>query len=37
MVKFMGFGYDIVTNQDSNYMWEGWAPQKGIKIIEELK
>ena len=37
MVKFMGFGYDIVNNQDSNYVWEGWAPQKGIKIIEELK
>lgn len=37
MVRFMGSGYDIVTDTDANYVWDGWAPQKGIKIIEELK
>lgn len=37
MVKIMGSGYDMVTNQDAPTVWDGWVPQKGIKIIQELK
>lgn len=37
MVKITGRGYDIVTNQPTLDIWEGWLPQKGIKLIKELK
>lgn len=37
MVKIIGSGYDIKTNLDANTVWEGWVPQKGIKLIQELK
>ena len=37
MVKITGRGYDITTNQPTLDMWEGWLPQKGIKLIKELK
>ena len=37
MVRICGCGYDIVTDTDTLYIWEGWVPQKGIKLIRELK
>lgn len=37
MVKFLGSGYDIMTETDASTVWEGWVPQKGIKILEEYK
>lgn len=37
MVKFLGSGYDIMNEQDSTTVWEGWVPQKGIKILETYK
>jgi len=36
MVRFIGCVYDPVTKQSTNEMWEGWVPQKGIKLIAEL-
>lgn len=37
MVCILGCGYDDTTMQDTNDLWEGWIPQAGIKIIQELK
>lgn len=37
MVRICGCGYDITTDTDTLDIWEGWVPQKGIKLIKELK
>lgn len=37
MVCILGCGYDNITMRDTNDLWEGWVPQAGIKIIQELK
>ena len=37
MVRICGCGYDPVTDTDTFDIWEGWVPQKGIKLIRELK
>ena len=37
MVKITGRGYDVTTSQPTMDMWEGLLPQKGIKLIKELK
>lgn len=37
MLKFLGSGYDIMNDQDTTTVWEGWVPQKGIKILETYK
>lgn len=36
MVKFNGVGYDPIKKLDTTYVWEGWVPQKGIKLLQEL-
>lgn len=36
MVKITGCGYDLLNDQDTNDMWDGWVPQSGIQIIKEL-
>ena len=36
MVRIMGCGYNITTKTDMNTMWEGWVPQKGMKLIQQL-
>ena len=37
MVRIFGSGYDIINDTDDLNVWDGWVPQKGIKIIEEYK
>ena len=37
MICILGCGYDAEKMQDTNDLWEGWVPQAGIKIIQELK
>lgn len=37
MLKFLGSGYDIMNDQDTTTVWEGWVPQKGVKILETYK
>lgn len=36
MIKLNTVGYDYVNKQDTNDVWEGWLPRKGIKILEVL-
>lgn len=36
MIRIIGCGYDISTNTDMNKVWEGWVPQKGMKLIQQL-
>ena len=37
MICILGCGYDAVNYKDTNDLWEGWIPQEGIKILQELK
>ena len=37
MICILGYGINPVTGQDTNELWEGWVPQSGIKILQELK
>ena len=37
MVCILGCGFDPLHQQDTNDLWEGWVPQAGIKILQELK
>ena len=37
MIFIFGCGYDASTQQDTMDLWEGWVPQTGIKILQELK
>ena len=37
MIKITGCGYDLPTNTDFIDVWEGWIPQDGIKLHNELK
>ena len=37
MVGILGCGVNPVTGQDTNDLWEGWVPQAGIKLLQELK
>ena len=37
MICILGYGFDPVTMRDTNDLWEGWVPQQGIKLIQELK
>ena len=37
MVKIVGCGYDPMTNTDFIDVWEGWVPQEGITLHNELK
>lgn len=36
MIKITGCGYDINTRSRTNDVWEGWVPQKGLKLIQEV-
>ena len=36
MIRITGCGYDYENNMDTNDVWEGWVPQQGIKLIQEL-
>lgn len=37
MICILGCGVHPVTGQDTSDLWEGWVPQAGIKLIQELK
>lgn len=37
MICILGYGFDPVTMRDTNDLWEGWVPQQGIKLIQELR
>ena len=37
MVRITGCGVDTATGLSNGDVWEGWIPQQGIKIINELK
>ena len=37
MICILGYGLDPVTGQDTSDLWEGWVPQAGIKLLQELK
>ena len=37
MVRIKGYGYDPLTQTSTNDFWEGWVPQKGIKLISKLE
>lgn len=36
MIRIVGCGYDIITRTDMNTVWEGWVPQKGMKLLQQL-
>lgn len=36
MIKITGCGYDIKTRTRTNDVWEGWVPQRGLKLIQEV-
>ena len=36
MIRITGRGYDIITKSDMNTVWEGWVPQKSMKLIQQL-
>lgn len=36
MINFESLGYDFKSKSIINEVWNGWLPQKGIKIIESL-
>ena len=37
MICILGCGFDHVHQVDTNDLWEGWVPQDGIKLLQELK
>lgn len=37
MICILGYGLNPVTGQDTADLWEGWVPQSGIKLLQELK
>lgn len=37
MICILGYGYNMETSQDTSDLWEGWVPQSGIKLLQELK
>ena len=37
MICILGCGYDALNQRDTADLWEGWVPQNGIKLIQELK
>ena len=36
MVQVASVGYDMKNHLDTNDMWDGWLPEKSIKILEEI-
>ena len=36
MIKVTALGYDLKNNVNTGNVWEGWLPEKSIKIIEQL-
>jgi len=36
MIKVNAIGYDLKSNRDIPESWEGWLPEKSIKVIERL-
>lgn len=36
MIKINSVGYDMKNNIDTNDLWEGWVPLKGIKVLKEI-
>lgn len=36
MICILGYGINPVTGQDTSDLWEGWVPQEGIKLLQEL-
>lgn len=36
MIRISGCGYDPVSQTSTPDMWEGWVPQKGLKLLKEL-
>lgn len=37
MICILGCGFDADLQRDTNDLWEGWVPQAGIKLLQELK
>lgn len=37
MICILGYGIDGVTGQETTDLWEGWVPQQGIKLLQEIK
>jgi hypothetical protein len=36
MIKVNSVGYDYMNKVDTDDLWEGWLPRKGIKVLEVL-
>lgn len=36
MIKVNSIGFNYETQQDTDDLWEGWLPKKGLKIIQTL-
>lgn len=36
MIKVNSIGFNYETQQDTDDLWEGWLPKKGLKIIQVL-
>ena len=36
MIRVNAIGFDLKNGVDTSNMWEGWLPEKSIKIIEQL-
>ena len=37
MICILGYCLNPITGADTNDLWEGWVPQAGIKLLQELK
>ena len=37
MINILGYGLNPFTGEETNDLWEGWVPQAGIKLLQELK
>ena len=36
MIRINGAAFDPNTNTDIPYVWEGWVPSQGLKIVKRL-
>lgn len=37
MICILGYGINSTTGQETVDLWEGWVPQSGIKLLQEIK
>ena len=37
MICILGCGIDPSSGAETNDLWQGWVPQAGIKLLQELK